>query len=162
MNDEMQAANAAMSVPSPVPLEVAIEEARPRLAEEQVAYANLLDTGMKVGLLLLVLTFVTYTTGLLAPHVPLDDLPRYWSMPVRQYLAATGVHPGWGWLQRLGQGDFLNFAGIAFLAGVTIACYAAIIPIFLRKRERIYAGLAVVEVVVLALAASGLLGGGGH
>ncbi len=131
-------------------------------AEEQLAYARWLDLGMKLGLLLLAATFAVYAMGVLAPHTAVADLPSYWSLPVKQYLAATGIHAGWGWIFMLHKGDFLNFVGIAFLSSVTMGCYAAIIPIFLRKKERIYAWLAVTEVLVLALAASGLLKGGGH
>jgi hypothetical protein len=145
-----------------VPLARAREEERPLLAEEQITYAQWLDGGMKAGLLVLVVTFALYVAGALAPHVPVADLPRYWSLPVKEYLAATGIHAGWGWLFMLGKGDFLNFVGIAFLSGVTIACYLAVTPIFLRKKDRVYALLAIVEVLVLALAASGVLRSGGH
>ena len=62
----------------------------------------------------------------------------------------------------LGKGDFLNFVGIAFLAGVTIPCYIRIIPILFAKKDTTYAILAIVEVLVLALAASGILKAGGH
>jgi hypothetical protein len=130
--------------------------------EEQLAYAKLLDAGMKLGLLILIITFIVYITGILTPHVPVNDLPKFWKMPVHKYLAATGIHPGWAWLGMLGKGDFLNFIGIAFLAGVTLICYARIIPILLKKKDTIYAVLAAVEVLVLALAASGVLKAGGH
>ena len=130
--------------------------------EEQLAYAKLLDAGMKLGLLILIVTFIVYLSGILTPHVPVNDLPKFWKMPVHKYLAATGIHPGWAWLGMLGKGDFLNFIGIAFLAGVTLICYVRIIPILLRKKDSIYAVLAVIEVLVLALAASGLLKAGGH
>jgi hypothetical protein len=132
------------------------------VSEEQLVYASHLDTGMKFGLLALVVTFLVYLTGALAPLVPVGDLPRYWAMPVKDYLAATGAPTGWGWVNLLSRGDFLNFVGIAFLSGVTIFCYLAVIPIFLRKGDRAYVALAVVEVLVLVLAASGLLTAGGH
>ncbi len=130
--------------------------------EEQVAYAKLLDSGMKAGLLILIVTFAIYVIGLLTPHVPVEELPTYWKMPVNKYLAATGIHPGWSWLGMLHKGDFLNFVGIAFLAGVTLTCYVRIIPIFFKKKDSTYAILAIVEVLVLALAASGILKAGGH
>jgi hypothetical protein len=130
--------------------------------EEQLAYAKLLDSGMKLGLLILVVTFAVYMSGLLAPHVPVEELPNYWKMPVHKYLAAADIHPGWAWLGMLGKGDFLNFIGIAFLAGVTIVCYLRIIPILFEKKDATYAVLAIIEVLVLALAASGLLKAGGH
>ncbi len=136
--------------------------APPAVAEEQLAYAALLERGMRVGFLGLLGTFAIYVTGLLAPRIPVDELPRYWSLPVKQYLAATGIHPGWGWVRLLGHGDFLNFVGIAFLSGITVACYLAILPVFLRRRDAVYAWLAVVEVLVLVLAASGILNAGAH
>jgi len=133
-----------------------------KATEEQIAYAKLLDLGMKVGLLSLIITFIVYITGILAPHVPVNDLPKYWGMPVKEYLHATNIHPGWSWLGMLSKGDFLNFVGIAFLAGVTMICYIRIIPILFRKKDSVYGILAIIEVLVLALAASGLLKAGGH
>ncbi len=141
---------------------VRAEVARPAITEEQLAYAQLLDVGMKLGLLALLVTFAVYVTGALPARIPVEDLPRYWSMPVKEYLAATGVHPGWGWVSLLGHGDFLNFVGIAFLAGVSLVCYLAIVPIFVRKKDLVYAAICVLEVLVLALAASGVLNAGAH
>jgi len=156
---------------------------------EQVAYAKLLDLGMKAGLLALVVTFVIYLTGIMPPHTPVNDLPKYWKMPVKQYLLETkidrhsdeyaqipaqppelrkkyihdtNVHPGWSWLHRINKGDFLNFIPIVFLASITVLCYIRIIPIFLGKKDMVYSLLAITEVVVLTLAASGYLGSGGH
>src|SRR5208337_2291810 len=92
-----------------------------------------------------IVTFIVYLSGLLPPHVPVKDLPMYWSMPVKKYLAAAHIHPGWSWLFMIGKGDFLNFVGIAFLAGVTILCYMRIIPIFFRKKDRVYSSQVVTE-----------------
>jgi len=133
-----------------------------RATEEQLAYAKLLDFGMKLGLLALIITFVVYLSGLFAPYIPVNDLPRYWGMSVHDYLKATGIHTGWSWLGMLGKGDFLNFVGIAFLAGVTILCYLRILPILFRKKDTVYGILAILEVLVLVLAASGILKAGGH
>lgn len=133
-----------------------------RATEEQLAYAKLLDSGMKLGLIMLVITFAIYLTGILTPHIPVNDLPKYWGLPVYKYLELTGIHPGWSWLAMMNKGDFLNFFGIAFLAGVTIFCYIRIIPIFFRKKDSIYGVIAMLETIVLALAASGILKSGGH
>ncbi|TAN50567.1 MAG: hypothetical protein EPN26_10000, partial [Rhodospirillales bacterium] len=96
---------------------------KPQVSEEQIVYAALLDKGMKAGMALLLVTFALYVTGIVAPVVPLNDLPKYWTMPVGQYLAATGVGTGWSWVGLIGRGDFMNFVGIAFLSAVTIFCY---------------------------------------
>ena len=130
--------------------------------EEQLAYAKLLDLGMKAGLLTLIVTFCIYVFGIFSPHIPVNELPNYWKLPVREYLRAANIHTGWSWLSMVGKGEFLNFIPIVFLAGVTILCYLRIIPILFRKKDTIYAVLAIVEVLVLVLAASGVLKAGGH
>jgi len=130
--------------------------------EEQLAYAKLLDLGMKVGLLTLITTFVIYVFGIFTPYIPVNELPNYWKLPVKAYLKAANIHTGWSWVSMVGIGDFLTFIPIAFLAGITILCNIRIIPILFRKKDTIYAVLAIVEVLVLTLAASGLLKSGGH
>lgn len=130
--------------------------------EEQKRYAAVLDIGMKVGFLVLVVAFVLYLVGIPSPHIPVDQVSGNWGLKVDKYLESTGIEKGWSWLGRLGQGDFLNFAPIAFLAAVTAICYLAIIPILLKKNDSIFAVLALLEVAVLVLAASGVLPSGGH
>lgn len=127
---------------------------------EQLVYADLLDLGMKIGFALLLLTFALYVFGIVSPHVPLDEIHRYWSMRAPAYHAAAQVPIGWGWLSLAGSGDFLNFVPIAFLSAVTIACYLRILPILRDNGDQAYVGIAVLEVLVLVLAASGILAGG--
>jgi hypothetical protein len=133
-----------------------------KATEERLVYAAILDKGMKIGLVALIVTFVVYLTGILSPHIPVEDLPKYWGMPVHEYLKINNIPLGWSWIGMLGKGDFLNFAGIAFLAGVTMICYIRIIPIYLRKKDTVYGIIAILEVLVLAFAASGILKVGGH
>jgi hypothetical protein len=124
---------------------------------------------MKIGLAMLLVTFALYLTGAMQPYVPVQDLVRGdWKLPVHGheghpgYLEKQHIQPGWWWLTQLGKGDFVNFLGIAFLAGVTIVCYLRVIPILFAKKDPIYSVIALLEVAVLTLAASGLLRGGGH
>lgn len=137
-------------------------EKKSTATEEQFAYAKILDIGMKLGLVMLVITFAIYLTGALTPHIPVNDLPKYWGLSVHKYLEVTHIPHGWGWLNIIDRGDFLNFIGIAFLAGVTVICYIAIIPILFKKKDTVYGIIAILEVLVLVLAASGILKSGGH
>ncbi len=124
---------------------------------EQLVYAGILEKGMYLGLLILFVTFAIYVFGLMDPYIPVGELSGYWTMPVHEYLEKANIHPGWGWVGLLGYGDFVNFVGIAMLAGVTIVCYAAIIPTLFRNKDTVYAVIAILEVIVLSAAASGLL-----
>ncbi len=130
--------------------------------EEQLLYANILNKGMAVGLIGLIVTFIVYGSGILEPMIPIDQVQHYWVMPVSQYLAESGIHAGWAWLGNLGYGDMLTFLPIAFLSLLTIVCYAAIIPGLIRKKDTPYVVLCIVEIIVLTVAASGILGSGGH
>jgi hypothetical protein len=129
---------------------------------EQILYAKFLERGMYIGLLILLITFGLYAFGIMDPYIPLDKISNYWSMNVNDYLHHANIKAGWAWVGMLRYGDFVNFIGIAILAGVTILCYAAIIPTLLRSNDRVYAILALLEVIILSVAASGILGAGGH
>jgi len=135
---------------------------REYVTEEQKLYASVLEKGMYFGLLILLITFVIYAAGILDPYIPMSQLGNYWGMTAGNYLHEANVPAGWGWVSLLGYGDFINFIGIALLSGVTIICYAAIIPSLLRNGDKLYALLAGLEVLILSLAASGLISAGGH
>jgi len=62
----------------------------------------------------------------------------------------------------LHHGDLLNFLPIAILAGVTIFGYLCLTYRFFRRREIILGLILITQVVILTLAASGLLKTGGH
>ncbi len=124
---------------------------------EQIRYANVLGKCMYLGLACLFITFALYVTGIMEPHVPLEDLPQHWTKDVNQYLADVEVKGGWSWVGMIGRGDFVNFIGIVILAGATILCYLTIIPTLIGKKDTICVVIAILEVVVLATAASGII-----
>jgi hypothetical protein len=115
---------------------------------------------MYAGLVCLFITFALYVFGVMEPYISLDELPQHWGKPVAQYLADAKIETGWTWVGMLGYGDFVNFIGIAALAGVTIICYLVIVPGLLKSKDLVYAVLALVEVLVLVLAASGVIAAG--
>ncbi len=141
------------------------EQTTTRITEEQRTYANILNAGMYTGLALLLIGFALYVSGAITPAVPLDEVAHHWDLSVGDYLDTVNEHylhrdhhlTGWWWLSALGHGDYLNFIGIAVLSGVTIVCFLGIIPTLFRKKDYVYAAIAIVEVVVLVAAASGIL-----
>jgi hypothetical protein len=137
-----------------------MDEKQPAMLEatpEQLLYARILEMGMYFGLLILFVTFGLYAFGILDPYIPLDKISDYWSMNVNDYLEHAEIKAGWAWLGMVKYGDFINFIGVAILAGVTIICYAAIVPTLLKNNDKVYAILAVLEVIILSAAASGIL-----
>ncbi len=130
--------------------------------QEQITYANLLEKGMLLGLLILLITYFLYVLGILKPYIPINDVPNFWSAGVHDYLRHCHLQTGWTWLRLVYYGDFINFIGIALLAGVTIACFLAIVPVLWKNGDKWYACFALLETIILCLAASGVLSVGGH
>jgi hypothetical protein len=143
-------------------LEMAEEKRTTAASEEQVAYAKILNVGMYLGLLIIVVTFIIYMSGILASFIPPQEIPKYWTMSSKNFIHSLDAPTGWGWVSFIAKGDYLNFVGIAFLAGLTILCYLVILPILMRKKDTSYVVIAIIEVTVLVLAASGILKSGGH
>jgi hypothetical protein len=127
------------------------------MSPDQLAYADLLDVGVTIGRFVLGGMFIIYVFGFVEPKVPLSELPYYWSIPADQYSLLVGVGTGWSWLKLVGYGDYMNFLGIAFLVSLTGACYVGVLPFSLRRKDNSFSAILLLQVVVLLLAASGLL-----
>lgn len=127
---------------------------------EQLRYAAWLEWGTRAGFVLLVAGFALYVTGVVAPHVPPDRLPELWTLSSAEYLRTTGLGSGWDWLRFAHRGDMMNLVGIAWLAGCSVACLAAVIPVFRARGDRTHVAICALEIAVIVLAASGILTAG--
>ena len=128
----------------------------------QLRYADTLFYGALLGFVVMLITYALYIFGVLTPQIPLEEMPRLWSQSAAAYRAAGNIPQGWGWLALVGKGDMCNFIGIAFLAALTIVCFVQLAIGLLRQKQWIMAVIAILEVLVLSLAASGVLVAGGH
>jgi heme/copper-type cytochrome/quinol oxidase subunit 4 len=133
-----------------------------KASEEQVQYANVLMFGVLVGLVVMGVTYFIYLTGLLPAHVDMSYLPQVWGKNVTEYLHLTQTPHGWEWTQLLMKGDFLNYIGFVLLGLMTVVCYMLLVRGYMRQKDWTYATISILEILVLCVAASGILGGGGH
>jgi hypothetical protein len=131
-------------------------------SQEQIIYANILFVGAWAGIIILVVTYAIYVTGILPAHIEMSLIPKLWGKGVSEYLEITHSPHGWGWVTLLSKGDFLNYIGFVFLALMTIVCYLVLVRGYYRQKNWMFAAIAVLEIVVLSVAASGILGTGGH
>jgi hypothetical protein len=131
-------------------------------SREQIIYANLLIIGVWAGIFILVTTYAIYLTGILPSHVELALIPKLWGKGVGEYLEITHSPHGWGWVPLLVKGDFLNYIGFVLLALMTIFCYMVLVRGYVRQKNWIFLVIAILEIIVLSVAASGILGSGGH
>jgi hypothetical protein len=127
---------------------------------EQLRYALWLDWGTRFGLAVLVLVFLAYGLGLAEPHVPHERLQEVWNLPVSDFLVATGLPTGWGWVAHAHRSDIANLIGIAMLTGCSLLALLVLLPLYARRGDRVYLGICVAQIAVLLLAASGVLTAG--
>ncbi len=128
----------------------------------QMRYASILSIGAWSGIVLLFVTYILYLSGVLGAHVPMQDVIANWDKGVDEYMHITNSPHGWDWVSLIHKGDFLNFIGIAILAIMTIICYCTLIPGYLKRGDKVYVFIVIAEIIVLSVAASGILGSGGH
>ncbi|MEW6184086.1 MAG: hypothetical protein AB1500_13115 [Bacillota bacterium] len=137
-----------------------LEKQTAEAAPEQIVYANILNVGMITGIVLLVITFLLYVSGMVKPLIPPEQIPLLWKGKAHEFLVATGGPNGWGWVSYLGKSDYLNYVGIALLALLSVLGYLVLLPAYIRKKDNVYALLVIAEVIVLSLAAAGIVKGG--
>ena len=133
-----------------------------KASRDQIIYANLLIIGVWSGIAIMVATYAIYLVGLLPSHVDMSLIPTIWDKSVTEYLEITHSPHGWGWVALLAKGDFLNYIGLALLALMTIFCFLVLLRGYIRQKNWIFAVIAFLEIAVLSIAASGILGSGGH
>ena len=128
-------------------------------ADPKEIYARWLERGAKLAFAFALVALALYLTGVLPPLVPLDELPRLWTLPAAELARQTQVPGGWAWLPLVRYGDYLNLLGISLFALLALVCTARVIPAFLERGERAQALLAALQVLVLLVAALHLFPG---
>lgn len=128
----------------------------------QIHYANLLFSGSWYALFVMLITYLIYISGAVRAYIPLQEMPHYWTLPVREYLTKAQAPSGWNWLSLAGHGDFLNLSTIAFLLGLSLLCPLALLFASLRQGDRTLAVVLALQLGLLGLAATGLLTPGVH
>ncbi len=131
-------------------------------ARDQIIYANLLIIGVWAGIVILLVTYSIYLLEILPAHVNRSTIPTVWDKGVAEYLEITRSPHGWGWVSLLAKGDFLNYIGFALLGLMTLLCFVVLLRGYLRQKNWIFSIIAFLEILVLTVAASGILGSGGH
>lgn len=127
------------------------------VSPEQNKYANILLFCSWTGIIVMVITFLIYMAGLFNPIVKPSDMPLYWGMSVHQYAQATHAPIGWDWLRLITHADYLNLIGLAFLGVVSVLGYLSLLATYVRKKDIPYATMVGLEILIIVLAASGVL-----
>ena len=124
---------------------------------EQRLYANILFYLNLIGLFILLTGFTLYLTDVITPLVPLEDLPRFWSLSLDEYIKKSNMPTGWQWISKIGYGDIAPMLGIAVLASVTFMCYFVMLFQFLKRGVKTFALIVSIELLLILLSASNLV-----
>ena len=127
-------------------------EGSPEGADEH-RYRAVLGVGVRVILAVLAAALALYLSGAVRPHVPLDELPGYWTLPSADFVERTGMPTGWSWIGRLNEGDVLTMIPAALLATMSAVCLAAILPIAVRQGDYVFVAVIVLQLALFAVAA---------
>jgi hypothetical protein len=133
---------------------------KPPLDPEQAVYARWLARGNRVALVVMLAGFAAYLAGLWSPLVHRRELSGLWHLSARDYLQHTGVPTGWGWFGQLTHSDMATLLGIALLAACSLPALLMVALHYWRRGERLAGLLAMLQIAVLVLAASGVIGAG--
>ncbi len=125
--------------------------------KEQIIYGKILSYGSKISILAMAIVFAVYISGVLPHYVDFEKVVELWGKNHHTFVEETGVPKGWEWVGLIGYADYLNLLLLAILAFLTIVCYIAILPVFAVKKDWVYLTITLIEIVVLLLAASGLI-----
>lgn len=123
-------------------------------------YSAVLEWGSRLGFALAILTFLVYASEVLPSTVRIGEIDRYWSLPLAEYVAATGIATGPGaWISLLDTGNGLAALPAILFSVLALAAYLAIAIPTIRDRDYVYALLILLEAALIVATVAGLIGG---
>lgn len=128
----------------------------PMIEQVQISYARILGAAVLAGFLLLFAGFTLYAAGILPSELPVSEVPELWHLSAEEYARETGREPGWAWVQEIAQGDKLAFAALVYFPMATLVLVFIAGLLFARNRVASYAIIAILEAIVLVVAATGV------
>ncbi len=127
----------------------------------QLVYAKILETVSSIGFVFLAMGYLVYVLQLLPLSVPIDAIAANWHLKASDMQQKLHTPLGWSFTSgapaSLAQGDIISYLSIFYLAMATIACLVFAAVTFYREKNYIYTTIVVLQVVVLVVAATGLI-----
>jgi MFS superfamily sulfate permease-like transporter len=133
---------------------------QPVIEPVQAAYAKALGVAVLIGFVLLFAGFALYASGALPSVTSIGEVPELWHLSAGEFAAQTSQELGWAWVRGLGQGDQLAFATLIYFPAATLILVVLAGILYARHRIRSYAIIALLEGLVLLVAATGLFSAG--
>lgn len=125
-----------------------------------MAYAEILSWVSLLGMIFLGLGFFIYLMQMLPSTVSIQEISQHWHLKASDFTHQLHIPTGWAWIDHIFHGDILSYASIVFLSTGTIGCLAIVAVVFFREKNHIYTAIAIAQVLILLLAASGIVSSG--
>jgi len=108
-----------------------------------------------VGIILSVMVFFLYVSGVLSPGISPSDSAALWSESSDQYLEDSGIMFTSGWFLNPADGYFFSTAALAILASTALPVLVGLAVFWFRSRDFVYGITAVLISSVLIFAIIG-------
>lgn len=125
-------------------------------ADVEKAYATVLERVSWAGVLASLLAYTLYVFHLLPLSVSVESIAGNWHLGADELVSRGIVSSGWAWVANLPSADMLSLAAIAILTLTPVACLLVSSAAFLRSKDYAYALIAFLQILVLAVAVSGV------
>ncbi|TLU81686.1 MAG: DUF1634 domain-containing protein [Chlorobium sp.] len=126
----------------------------------QLVYARVLEMVSHVGMAFLAIGYLVYVLQLLPLSVPIDAIAGNWHLKASEMQQKLHTPAGWSIISSpaaLFKGDVVSYLSIYYLAMATVVCLVFASVTFYREKNYLYTTIAVLQVVVLLVAASGVI-----
>ncbi len=126
----------------------------------QQVYSKVLENVSHVGFVLLIGGYFVYILQLLPLSIPIDVIAGNWHLSAAEMHQKLNTPSGWSFFATtamLMKGDVFSSLSIYYLATATIFCLLFTIPAYIRDKNYIYTTIAFFQIVVLLVAASGII-----
>jgi len=121
-------------------------------------YANAFDLYGKIAFVLILLTFLIYIFQIFEPQIPIEKVAKLWSMSSSEFSRAIDSNNlNWAWVKLLSKSDYMNYLAVIFLATIAVIANFRILPILLIEKDYKLAVISLLQIIVIILAASGIL-----
>ena len=128
----------------------------------QLAYAKTLDLVSHAVMLALSAGYLAYMLQLLPLEVPVETIAGNWHLSASAMQAKLHLSSGWSCFSNLPallHGDALSYASVVFLALGTLICLASAATVFFSEKKHLFLVITTLQVIVLLVAASGIMTG---
>ncbi len=129
----------------------------------QLVYAKTLDYVAHSIIVVMAIGYFLYLTQLLPLSVPIETIAGNWHLSAAKLQAKLNLSCGWDCFTApagIIHGDILSYISVIFLSLSTLICLASAVAAFISEKKYLYSTIAILQVLVLLVAASGIMSGG--